>query len=283
MMQRIGDEIQTRERLILPRSKTIHLHALDICMAPGGYSSTVLKYNPCAKVCGLSLPIDQGGHDVLLPGWQKDKRVTIKFIDITMLAAEIGFPDLILQNHPQASKFSNDLPFRGQTFDIVFCDGQVLHTHARAQGVKDEAPRLSSAQIIIALQRIKQGGTMVMLLHQAYGPHTVRLLEAFSHFSQISLFKPTVSHKNRSSFYLVAKNLDPKNERAYHLLQDLRRTWRMYTVQNFGVDITEDDIGGDQKSLEHIMESFGETLISLAEPIWELQTTAMREMFLQGQ
>ena len=252
-------------------------------MAPGGYSSTVLKYNPCAKVCGLSLPIDQGGHDVLLPGWQKDKRVTIKFIDITMLAAEIGFPDLILQNHPQASKFSNDLPFRGQTFDIVFCDGQVLHTHARAQGVKDEAPRLSSAQIIIALQRIKQGGTMVMLLHQAYGPHTVRLLEAFSHFSQISLFKPTVSHKNRSSFYLVAKNLDPKNERAYHLLQDLRRTWRMYTVQNFGVDITEDDIGGDQKSLEHIMESFGETLISLAEPIWELQTTAMREMFLQGQ
>ncbi|KAJ5709846.1 hypothetical protein N7493_009438 [Penicillium malachiteum] len=116
MMQRIGDEIQRRKRLILPSLKTIHLQALDIYIAPGGYSSTILKYNSYAKVCGLRLPIDQGGYN------QKDKRVTIKFIDITILAVEIGFPNLILQNHPQASQFSNNLPFQDQTFNIMFCD-----------------------------------------------------------------------------------------------------------------------------------------------------------------
>lgn len=210
MMTKIGDQLQAREKVILVPSKTIHLQALDICMGPGGYSATVLKFNRYSKVCGLSLPVDEGGHDVLLPGWQADPRVEIQFVDITMLAAEIGFPDLLFRDPRQASIFFNDLPFVDRTFDIVFCDGQVLHTHFRAKESKNEAPRLSSAQIIIALQRIKPGGTLVMLLHQTYSPHNVRLLEAFSHFSQISLFKPTVSHGHRSSFYLIAKNLDPR-------------------------------------------------------------------------
>lgn len=107
---KIGDQILARERIILPPSKTIHLQALDICMAPGGYSATALKYNSYAKVCGLSLPIDEGGHEVLLLDWHTDRQVEIQFIDITILAVEIGFPDLNLQNHPQASKFSRNVP-----------------------------------------------------------------------------------------------------------------------------------------------------------------------------
>jgi 23S rRNA U2552 (ribose-2'-O)-methylase RlmE/FtsJ len=280
MMTRIGDELQAKESIILGPCKTIHLQALDICLAPGGYSATVLKYNRYAKVCGLSLPIDEGGHDVLLPGWQTDHRVKIKFTDITMLAAEIGFPDLPLQDHPYAPQFSNDSPFDSRTFDVVFCDGQVLHTHVRANDSKNEAFRLTSAQIIIALQKVKPGGTMVMLLHQAYSPHTIRLLESFNHFSQISLFKPTVSHTQRSSFYLVAKWVESKSEAACQLLHHMRGVWSSHTVQQFGVDLPEPYTGTKQRTLQELMESFGEKLVSLAEPLWELQIKAMERMFL---
>ncbi|PKX90603.1 uncharacterized protein P174DRAFT_266753 [Aspergillus novofumigatus IBT 16806] len=280
MMTRIGDELQAREKIILGPSKTIHLQALDICLAPGGYSATVLKYNPYAKVCGLSLPIDEGGHDVLLPRWQTDHRVNIRFTDITMLAAEIGFPDLPLQDHPQASQFSNDSPFDSRTFDIVFCDGQVLHTHVRANDSKNEAFRLTSAQIIIALQKVKPGGTMVMLLHQAYSPHTIRLLESFNQFSQISLFKPKVSHAHRTSFYLVAKYVESKSGAACQLLHHMRGVWSSHTVQQFGVDLPEPYTGTMQRTLQELMESFGEKLVSLAEPLWELQIKAMERMFL---
>ncbi|KAJ6013166.1 hypothetical protein N7522_003521 [Penicillium canescens] len=167
MIMKIGDRSQADMKIILPPSKTIHLQALNMCMAPGGYSANILKYNPYDNVCGLSLPIDEGGHDILLPDWQTDKRIEIHFIDITMLAAEIGFPDL-------ASRFSNNVPFTTQTFDAVFCDGQVLHTHIRAEWTKNEAARLSTAQLVIASRRIKRGGTLVILLHQAYSLHTVR-------------------------------------------------------------------------------------------------------------
>jgi SAM-dependent methyltransferase len=281
MMTKIGNQMQAKTEIILPPSKTINLQALDICMAPGGYSATVLRYNSHAKVFGLSLPINEGGHEVL-PRWQTDKRVKIQFADITMLAAELGFPDLVQGVNLQRSPFSNDIPFKEQKFDLVFCDGQVLRTHVRAQGSKKEAVRLSAAQLIIALRRIKPGGTLVMLLHQAYSPHVIRLLETFDNFSQISLFKSTTTHAFRSSFYLVAKNVDPQSERANHLLQDMRRKWRTYTVLNFGVNLPEDNIEENQETMEDIMESFGERLISLAEPLWKIQKKAMVQRFLKG-
>lgn len=63
MMTEIGDALQDKAEIVPPPSKTITLKVLDICMAPGGYSATVLKYNPYAQICGLSLSRSQGGHD----------------------------------------------------------------------------------------------------------------------------------------------------------------------------------------------------------------------------
>lgn len=285
MMKKIGKGIQARQKIIPAPSKTKNLKALDICMAPGGFSATVLKHYRHAKVCALSLPRDEGGRDVLLPDWKTDKRFEIQFIDVTMLAAEIGFPDLVRQGHPEATKFSNDIPFEGQAFDVVFCGGQVVHTHARADGSNNEARRLTAAQLIIALQRITPGGALVLLLHQAYSPYTVRLLEAFSHFSDISLFKPFTSFEHRSFFYLVAKNLDPGNERARCLLRDLRRSWRILTVQGFGIELPENDVEEDYReaTMEEVMDTFTEKLITLAEPTWEIQKSALERMFLKEQ
>jgi hypothetical protein len=111
---------------------------LDLCMAPGGFSSVALYLNPSAHVRGVSLPPSQGGHEMLLNGnWSTtdpDASVYISFRDITLLADEMGTPaSSIPASHPDAASFSSDRPFLEQKFDLVFCDGQVLRTHERLE------------------------------------------------------------------------------------------------------------------------------------------------------
>jgi hypothetical protein len=81
-------------------------------MAPGGFAASVLQANSDALVCGISLPISQGGFDMLLPDWQADTRVQVQFLDITMLAAEMDVTDIPVE-HPDAANFLSDCPFCG--------------------------------------------------------------------------------------------------------------------------------------------------------------------------
>lgn len=116
------------------------MNILDICMAPGGYTASALKYNPSATACGISLPPDQGGHKVLL----QSSSSTILFFDVTMLAKEYGVEEIPL-SYPDHGSFRNERPFLGQTFQLIFCDGQVLRTHTRPDyRERHEARRLTS-------------------------------------------------------------------------------------------------------------------------------------------
>lgn len=280
MMTRVGLALQAAKKIIPPPSKTINLEVFDLCMAPGGYSATVLKINPYAKICGISLPVELGGHKVYLPNWETNKQVQIRFEDITMLAAELGYPDLVSQNEGQTYPFSNERPFDNQAFDLVFCDGKVLESHTRTLESTNEPCRLTAAQLVLALQRMKWGGTLVMLMHQAYSPNSVRLLEAFDQFSTLSLVKHSVCHVKRTSFYLIAKNVITDHPRAQQLVKELRKSWRVYTALTFGVNFPDEPDEPEETSMENIMESFGEKLIELAEPAWRLQTHAMIREFL---
>jgi hypothetical protein len=97
-------------------------------MAPGGFLATALRLNPRACALGFSLPPSEGGHKVLLP---EDPNIEVRFLDITMLAADMGVSDIPPEN-PEAKSFF-PRPFNpGQVFDLVLCDGQVLRTHVRA-------------------------------------------------------------------------------------------------------------------------------------------------------
>lgn len=99
---------------------------LDLCMAPGGYSATVLRLNPNANIDAVSLPPADGGYEVLLPFGSVDPRVCVTFADITMLATEYGvnmkeFPT----DHPDAQKLTSQRPYHEKQYDLVICDGQV--------------------------------------------------------------------------------------------------------------------------------------------------------------
>ncbi|KAK1829595.1 hypothetical protein QBC39DRAFT_127087 [Podospora conica] len=210
---------------------------LDLCMAPGGFTLAALFRNPGALVRGISLPPAEGGHDMLLrKKWSSTNPkapIYVSFRDITLLADEMGVPTTTIPpSHPDASSFSSDRPFLGQQFDIVFCDGQVLRTHKRHEyRERCEATRLTTSQLVIALSRVRPGGTVIVLLHKADAWPSVLIAHAFSQFSTdgITLFKPREGHKQRSSYYLVARGVQPDHEAAREAVRGWKAKWKMAT------------------------------------------------------
>lgn len=274
-MRQIGDEIQdVTGALSLSQS---HKEVFDICMAPGGYSASALKYSPHARVSGLTLPHSLGGHQLLI----KDSRVDVRFTDITMLAAEYGVTD-IPKDHPDVSNFSLDRPWGTKSFDLVFCDGQVLRTHTphiANYREQREACRLTCSQLILAMQRIKPGGTLIMLLHNVDMWDTMKLLSIFDQISQIELLKPRRSHRTRGSFYLIAKNVQPDQPEASDAINEWRESWKNATFPPTADEGKQDqtDFVEQDKEVSRLLASFGERLIELGEPIWEIQKNALRE------
>lgn len=205
MMQRIGNELQRRTRaLTVPRSQQENSHFLDLCMAPGGFLHAAMELNRHACATAYSLPVEDGGHEILLPEHQN---VKVKLLDITMLAADLGL-DNIPKEHPDRNNFLPKEFGEGRVFDIVFCDGQVLRTHKRAAyREKREERRLTVTQLALGLEHVKPGGTIIILLHKLEAVDTVELLCQFNRFSSITLFKPAKCHAKRSSFYMIASNI----------------------------------------------------------------------------
>ena len=272
-MQRIGDELQQSTSALTPRTSGLErLRVLDLCMAPGGYSASALRYNPEAALHGISLPPSQGGHELLLAHSELD----VVYTDITMLASEFGVPT-IPSTHPDAKAFNTNRPFLNQSFHLIFCDGQVLRTHLRGSHREQLEPlRLTISQLILALQRIRNGGTLIMLLHKADTWRNFLLLYKFSLFSDVELFKPARKHADRSSFYLVAKNVRPASLMAQVALKGWRAVWWRATFG--GEDGTgQREIPEDDESVRRLLRDFGARYLSLAKPIFEVQRKALAQ------
>ncbi|KAK4155265.1 hypothetical protein C8A00DRAFT_13671 [Chaetomidium leptoderma] len=269
---------------------------LDLCMAPGGFSSAALYRNPSALLRGISLPPSQGGHEMLLDKYwsttDPHAPIYVSFRDITLLADEMGTPASgIPASHPDAASFSVDRPFLEHKFDLVFCDGQVLRTHERLEyREKSEASRLLTTQLVLGLQRIRSGGTMVILLHKADAWPSVLLMRTFATFSDhVELFKPQTAHRMRSSFYLVAKGVRPGREAAAEAVRRWKAKWSMAT---FGVggggggEIEEDGLGegevdvlesGGEEKVRAVLQEFGPALVRMVEPVFAIQAEALKK------
>jgi 23S rRNA U2552 (ribose-2'-O)-methylase RlmE/FtsJ len=249
-----------------------HSNGLDFCMAPGGFVKCVLDLNPDAQVDAFSLPQEQGGHRVLLRNWTTDERVSIRWTDVTMFAEEMGHLEDDY-NRTDWKSSAQKWPYRTERYDLIICDGQVLGTH-QGQELKEtvEPIRLTCAQLYLGLKRIRPGGTLVVLLHRINTARNFRIIHLFHKFSQIQLFKPVTSHKMKSSFYLVAKNVRP-DERAYaKAMAHFKQLWDYAT---YGIDnesqaefSTEWELS--RKSLQPEIDEFGATFIELARPIWKI-------------
>ncbi|KAK2752087.1 hypothetical protein FQN55_007975 [Onygenales sp. PD_40] len=272
MMKEIGEILHLfTDAFRISRDSSERPVILDMCMAPGGFLAKALSLNHGAHAVAFSLPSSKGGHKVLL----ESPDVGVKFLDITMLAADMGVTDIPAE-HPDAEDFLRRRQFNpGQSFDLILCDGQVLRTHVRASYREGrEARRLTITQLALGLQHIRQGGTMVVLLHKVEEWHSVFLLYTFSKFSSVKVFKPKKYHAIRSSFYMVATNIQSQHPEALLAVKRWKAIWKAATFgtdEEYGKTLDEEELG-----VETVLAEFGSELVRLGKDIWWIQARALR-------
>lgn len=254
---------------------------LDMCMAPGGFLETALDQNLGSRSVAFSLPVNSGGHEVRLRS-DLMNRVEVKFLDITMLAADMGVEQIPL-DHPEAGLFLPRQLEPDQMFDLILCDGQVLRTHSRAPYREPrEARRLTSVQLALGLEHMRSGGTMIVLLHKAEAWDTMCLLRRFLKFSCVRLFKPCSGHSKRSSFYMVATNVRSRKPEALQAIARWKKLWRMAT---FGSDDEYLEVVHDQEvKAEELLAELGPELVKMGRPIWRIQAKSLaRASFVRNE
>ena len=314
--QRVIEEVLSEANVILRRDE---LNILDICMAPGGFATWILDHSDVASYCGFSLPYGLGGHNMqpgLVPfrtGTSARKGVDVRWLDITMLAGEHGLAHMAQLDHqPDQQGFSLDRPFIDKKFDLVLADGVVLEKHKRVEHREkgDEVIRLQCSEIAIALQRMKTGGTFIMLLHAVDAWRTVELLSDFASFAQVEVFKPSVRYKKNSSFYMIAREVQPATAEAQSCLVKVQERWRAATLRSAEdpkspretslASTSDDDLVTDainslvirdlgssmstvrreatDEEVHALLRSFGTKLIAMGEKPWRIQTEGLERV-----
>ncbi|KAL6722306.1 hypothetical protein ACLMJK_001413 [Lecanora helva] len=283
LMRKVGDEMEATTGAL--SFSEPHARVLDICMAPGAFSEKMLQYSPQAIVSGLTLPVSLGGHPVLVP-FGSAERLDVSFLDVTMLATEFGVSDIPV-DHPEKihlSLWRHKRPWADTLFDLVFCDGNSLRTHEPHYAEyrkQHEKTRLMCSQLILAFQRIRPGSTVIMLLHNVEMWETAELLERIDKVSEMTLFKSTVSHRIRGSFYLIAKNVQPYLPEALEAVAHWKVVWKRTTfpepAETNMQSPTDADKGTERKEVVELLANFSDRLIGLGEPIWKIQSEALQE------
>lgn len=279
MMRTVADKMQTATNIFtLPERRPT---MLAFGFAPGGFVEKVLNLNPTAEVTGITLSDKVCGIPILV----KSKRLTFHPADITLMAADLGLhlPDDIPQDHPDAANFLPKLIRPRALFDLVSAEGGVLRPHQVLVGAHREhrePHRLAAAQLALSLSRVKQGGSMIVLLHKPETWNCLNLFYTFSKFAKIELFKPSdadgrAPHQYKSSFYLVAKNVQSQSEVARAAVQQWTKEWKVAT---FGTgEEYEEVVREHSMDVDQVLEEYGREWLELGKEVWEIQCAGLRQ------
>lgn len=267
MTKRIGAEMQGSTKAFtiqLPGSTNPGI--LDMGSAPGGFLTAAMKANPRSDAVALSLPPSSGGYEILAP---EHPRLSVKLVDVTMMAADLGVLDTPAE-HPDALKFHPKLLKDGQKFGLVICGGSSVRNHQVAEYRQGhESCRLIMAQVVLGLERLVPGGTMILLLHKPEAWPTVKMLYTFSKFASVRLFKPKSAHGARSSFYMVATKVQNQHEDAMFALDKWKKIWHQCT---FGAqEQCREAFREDQPDVHQVLAEFGPDLIRMSKRVWSIQ------------
>ncbi|CAG9992207.1 unnamed protein product [Clonostachys byssicola] len=239
---------------------------LDMGSAPGGFLTAAMKANPRSDVVALSLPPSSGGYEILAP---EHPRLSVKLVDVTMMAADLGVLDIPAE-HPDALRFHPKQLKDGQKFGLVICGGSAVRNHQVAEYRQGrESCRLIMAQVVLGLERLVPGGTIILLLHKPEAWPTVKILYTFSKFASVRLFKPKSAHGARSSFYMVATKVQNQQEDAMLALARWKKIWHQCT---FGTqEQCREAFRQDQPDVDQVLVEFGPDLIRMSKRVWSIQ------------
>ncbi|KAF7852599.1 uncharacterized protein EAF02_012186 [Botrytis sinoallii] len=219
MMQQIGEEMHNAHSIFnIPFVPDGQVNVLDLCMAPGGHTAAALDYRNSFKAYAITLNPASGGHNVMI---DTSRLQGLRYCDITMFT-----------EHPEdlKSKFSDIKPYTFIKYHLVFADGKTLRTHDRIKdtykaNLSKETVRLQTSQLILAMNRMHNGGTLVMLLHKIDTWHSAFMLYTFSKFAKVEVFKPVKKHATRSSFYMIAKDIKINHPETIKAIEEWKEDW----------------------------------------------------------
>ncbi|KAL4805927.1 hypothetical protein BDV18DRAFT_160792 [Aspergillus unguis] len=250
---------------------------LDLCMAPGGFGTTVKARFPRARIDGLTLPMDMGGNEVMARNVFRE----IVYADITMFMGETGaVKDDIPSQHPDLHNFNLSSPYQRTEYDLIFCGGGVIKENHEREAYREdcEGTRLTLSQLVFALNRLRSGGCLVILLHRVQSWDTASLLYTLSRFARIQAFKSFRSHGVTSSFYLVAEGVDMKSKIAVQAVKYWKEVWKYLTFKEYD-GMQEPTVPNLLDiSPEKLISEFGERLLEIARPLWEIQKGKLAQL-----
>ncbi|EPQ53651.1 hypothetical protein GLOTRDRAFT_130988 [Gloeophyllum trabeum ATCC 11539] len=252
------------------------LDFLDLGCCPGGFSSYILATNRNARGVGVSLPVEDGGHEYTLEHAHRP-RFDIYFADVT--SYQLGPTNVHHQRlYYLPSQISSTL------FGLVILDGHQLRTQISKYKVPWDIDRLLVSQMIIALQVVRPGGNVVIKLTHPERITTAKILYMFDILSErLFTHKPRTMHQNRGSFYAIARGVGKGVRAAWQprMLQALQELWleitfggiegkgRFVEGADFDFAITTEDL--HQKYLDR--------LISLGLGVWSVQARSLESWF----
>ncbi|KAF9557358.1 hypothetical protein CPC08DRAFT_668740 [Agrocybe pediades] len=247
---------------------------LDLGCSPGGFSSYVLAQNHLSTGCGISLPVADGGHEFCLENPLRS-RYTLFSANMTYYAlapAAIGNPRFFPLPAEVASR----------NFDIVLLDGHQLRTQTGS--LPWDRDRLLISQIIIAMQAIKVGGTIIMKLSLPHKVIPAKIAYMFKTISgNIQRWKPRTMHANRGTFYLVARRVGSvdQGERNRDMFSHaLRQLWSELTFggeNRAGRFMVPRDLDFAVTTDELVENNVG-WLVKFGIPLWEVQKMSLRKL-----
>ncbi|PBK60240.1 hypothetical protein ARMSODRAFT_966259 [Armillaria solidipes] len=242
---------------------------LDLGCCPGGFSSYILDKNPRGTGFGISLSPQEGGHSFLM-----DENLLNRY---SIMFANMARFDL----GPNSDLDS--LPISTESFDLVIMDAHHLRNQPHMA-----AHKVYTSQLILGLKAVKIGGSIVLKLHRLESDYSARLIYLLDKVScEIRTFKPMTMHKERGSFYVIARGVGldrhgrPSFERQTRLLravESFRILWvdlgeegseRREVVEDLNFIITVDDL----------VREYTYRLGRLGRKIWEIQARTLESLF----
>ncbi|KIO30246.1 hypothetical protein M407DRAFT_225086 [Tulasnella calospora MUT 4182] len=229
---------------------------LDLGCAPGGYSKCILETNPRSVGTGVCLPVQDGGYLFMLPKYMR-ARYTVHYADMTKYNLRKGEP----------KGYAYPPPFQPASFDLVIADAHPLHTrefNARVPHV------LLVTQLIIAINAVKEGGTIFIKLSKPASFTTASVLYLMDSIcSSLETIKPRTVHRNRGTFYTIARGVQRGEVLKGYLdvLHQMRRDLLNSVLDSGSVPSVYERI----TTLARLKECYIPRLIELGTPVWEVQ------------
>ncbi|KAK0435369.1 hypothetical protein EV421DRAFT_1235400 [Armillaria borealis] len=242
---------------------------LDLGCCPGGFSSCVLDKNPRATGFGISLSPQEGGHSFLMDE-NLLNRYSIMFAN--MARFELG-PNSDLDS----------LPIPAESFDLVIMDAHHLRNQPHMA-----AHKVYTSQLILGLKAVKIGGSIVLRLHRLESDYSACLIYLLDKVScEIRTFKPMTMHKDRGSFYVIARGVGLDNyrrlsferqTRLLHAMDPFRALWA-----NLGEEGSERRLVAEDLnfiiSVDDLVKEYTYRLGRLGRKIWEIQARTLESLF----